>query len=76
MRLIAQVVQPLKIKRRNLKVDAKQKGRTIALFSSLNTEGRMKSSLPFDTRRDLLSAVVELGNKEVNFSVIVLRSIL
>lgn len=62
MRLIAQVVQPLKIKRRNLKVDAKQKEGTTALFASLNTEGRMKSSLPFVTRRALLTAVVKLRN--------------
>lgn len=35
MRLTAQVIQPLKIKRRNLKGDAKQKEGTIPLFTSL-----------------------------------------
>lgn len=62
MRLIAQVIQPLKIKRRNVKVDTKQREGTTAAIYLLNTDGGTKFSLPFDTRRNLLSAAVKLRN--------------
>lgn len=51
-------------------------GRNHFFIYLFNTEGRTNSSLPFDTRRDLLSAAVKLRNYEMNFWVIVLRSIL
>lgn len=45
MRFIAQVIQPLKIKRNNLKLDTEQRERFMATIYLLDAEGGGKYSL-------------------------------